>query len=746
MRIYTRPNLVLKDSEGNIVGSYEFEYQAIKAAKLQFAGTYTLERPTGSYQGGSGETVVAPIAPAAPSTLVATAFSSTVITLAWADNSDNETGFVIERSLDGVTGWSVIHTTAPLIIAYVDANLTPETEYFYRVKATNTGVDSTYTLTDSTTTLAVVTETPPSTDIPALKRTEIEDSFSLLPQDANGWTIFEPTANTMVYYIDYVNGDDDTATPYASTAFADMKNPTMAGLVTYKTLSAAWNGVSGDVWFLLRGGTDHNFGSTGTRSVVAGTSHTVRAVVAGYDTTANGMPRMTYQDAVYGCMRYWKGSSYNSLIGIDFTQRPRDPEHAEFVGWGLTGQEGLGVQGGFTSYGKPAEQNIDCLIEGCKFHFAICTLHNHRETVVRRNTFTNNYSEFTHAQGVYATVSSVLLEENVFDHTGWWNKGEIGGAEATIFNHNTYFSDSDHCIFRGNIFSRPSSIGNKWTSNPDAATPSSASVNSIFSSNILLEDNLYIDCEMAMSIGGNDDYDDGPRFQDMYVLNNFVVDCGLTQQTNRTLAWGIEANDWITGVISGNVVQGADSDVLTNSFGIHVRGHTSDVSVNDNVIYNTGPQNVEGSSYSLKVRQAEIDATYTNSNSNPMFNVSFASNYIQNPNSLNRQLWSTCESGVAFTANTFYSAANDPEVAFSVLDVDMDAATWNASVGGTNIFAQTTFVDATRTTGTYMGSIGNTATKAAFLTSIRAQTYDNWNPLLMGKPVVDYLRAGFVPV
>jgi hypothetical protein len=79
-----------------------------------------------------------PTAPAAPSNLAATAVSPTKINLTWADNSANESGFVVERSLNGVDGWIEIVTTAANAMGYTDAtNVNPSTQYFYRVRAIN---------------------------------------------------------------------------------------------------------------------------------------------------------------------------------------------------------------------------------------------------------------------------------------------------------------------------------------------------------------------------------------------------------------------------------------------------------------------------------------------------------------------------------------------------------------------------------------------------------------------------------
>jgi hypothetical protein len=44
----------------------------------------------------------------APTELIATPFSQTMIGLWWQDRSDNEIGFSVERSPDGISDWQVI--------------------------------------------------------------------------------------------------------------------------------------------------------------------------------------------------------------------------------------------------------------------------------------------------------------------------------------------------------------------------------------------------------------------------------------------------------------------------------------------------------------------------------------------------------------------------------------------------------------------------------------------------------------
>src|SRR5262249_52131646 len=73
--------------------------------------------------------------PAAPTNLTATAVSSSQINLTWQDNSSNETGFLIERSTDGVH-WTLVATVGHNVTSYSDTGLSRRTKYYYRVRAT----------------------------------------------------------------------------------------------------------------------------------------------------------------------------------------------------------------------------------------------------------------------------------------------------------------------------------------------------------------------------------------------------------------------------------------------------------------------------------------------------------------------------------------------------------------------------------------------------------------------------------
>lgn len=91
-------------------------------------------------------------APLAPSNLSATTVSSSAIDLAWADNSNNEASFNIERSLDGVN-FSPLASVGADSVSYRDAGLTASTTYWYRVNAENSGGASAWSNDASATTL-----------------------------------------------------------------------------------------------------------------------------------------------------------------------------------------------------------------------------------------------------------------------------------------------------------------------------------------------------------------------------------------------------------------------------------------------------------------------------------------------------------------------------------------------------------------------------------------------------------------
>jgi fibronectin type 3 domain-containing protein len=80
-------------------------------------------------------------APSAPSNLLATAIDTNKVSLAWADNSSNEFGFIIERKT-GTGAWQLLATLGANTTSYLDTTAIAGTSYTYHVRATGQGGDS----------------------------------------------------------------------------------------------------------------------------------------------------------------------------------------------------------------------------------------------------------------------------------------------------------------------------------------------------------------------------------------------------------------------------------------------------------------------------------------------------------------------------------------------------------------------------------------------------------------------------
>jgi hypothetical protein len=118
--------------------TYTFRVRAFNAS----AGAYS------DYSNQAGAKLTQTV-PAAPSNFTAAAVATSRIHLSWTDNSNNETGFAIERatynSKNGkLGGWSQIATVGANVTAYDDTGVASSGSYAYRIRSFNSAGDSAY--------------------------------------------------------------------------------------------------------------------------------------------------------------------------------------------------------------------------------------------------------------------------------------------------------------------------------------------------------------------------------------------------------------------------------------------------------------------------------------------------------------------------------------------------------------------------------------------------------------------------
>ncbi len=554
--------------------------------------------------------------------------------------------------------------------------------------------------------------------------------FDLPPQDAQGWTVLTPSADSRLIYVDDVAGNDDTGAfhlPSDPVIGADPRAP-VGPVQAYRTLDAAHarSRVGSADWILLRAG---GVWMNTTLLARSGRSPTERSVVTSY---GQG-PRPELRTGVRLAMG--AGHLYHAaVIGIRFWAHTRDSDGPYFSGY----HGSLG----FAFYNRVADdtrQVHDVLIEDCVFRSYVSNeieggggSSGHRPIsrfVIRRSIISGNYRtelQTQHSQGLYfnggghPVQPAILLQENLFDHNGWRiqqiETGENSpvDGQATMYNHNTYFNAPRGVIFDRNLFLRSSSIGNKWTE---------------VGIGLVLDDNLFAEGEVGISMGGNGQ---GPhRFRDVVVRNNVFTDLGRSRPTNRWLSWGIEASDWDGGILQGNLVIHQRS-FSSNTFALLINvtpgGATRDVWVTGNVAAN--------------LRTSDNVALFRLEGAGSVSNIVFRDNVAQTPTS--SPLIAAPSTGYSFAGNNQYHSPAAAGQQFRVDGAPTDLAGWISATGDTGATVSApAFPDPERDLEGYIEHLGLGNSFEDFLDAVHGQSRSNWNPDLTARAINDWLRGGF---
>ncbi|MBC3540039.1 gliding motility-associated C-terminal domain-containing protein [Rufibacter sediminis] len=125
-----------------IANNTAYAYYRLNISAIKSGGTFQLAE----WRLFEGDAIVA------PSALTAFSTAGDEVHLTWTDFSVNETGFEVERSLDG-TNFAKIATVTANTKVFFDRNLTQNTKYYYRVRTIGAELNSSYSVVSSTRTL-----------------------------------------------------------------------------------------------------------------------------------------------------------------------------------------------------------------------------------------------------------------------------------------------------------------------------------------------------------------------------------------------------------------------------------------------------------------------------------------------------------------------------------------------------------------------------------------------------------------
>jgi len=192
--------------------------------------------------------ITLPNPPKVPAKLTATTVSNKRINLAWADSSKNETGFKIERKKTATGTYTQIASIGANIISYADTNLTPSSQFFYRVRAFNIGGNSGYSLEANATTLPNPPKKPYNLTATPVSNKRINLAWTDSSTTENGFRIERKKGAAGIYaqiaqvnanvksYADTTGLSPNTAYSYRVRAFNAGGNSPYSNEVTATTL------------------------------------------------------------------------------------------------------------------------------------------------------------------------------------------------------------------------------------------------------------------------------------------------------------------------------------------------------------------------------------------------------------------------------------------------------------------------------------------------------------------------------
>ncbi len=500
----------------------------------------------------------------------------------------------------------------------------------------------------------------------------------------DGWTILEPSPDSLVVYVSSSQGNDENAGTSALApvhTIAEGMRRLRDGFPDHLRLKR------GDVWH-------EEFGFWG----MSGRSAAEPIVVESYG-AGTARPRVIADNepALRGLN---DEVNYFAFTGMHLQIENRD--------------EGLAPTG--IRWLAPTSHLLfeDLLIEGFSTNVVVQgyfgTIDNFQ---IRRCTIIDSFDTETLSQGMYCeNVDGILIEECLFDYNGW-HEGQYG---QTVFNHNIYIhAECSGLVARGNIISRSSSHGLQ-------ARPGG-----------VVENNVFVRCPVSCSfgyvLGGSDPTLGGVGGQ---VRNNVFLEGNDIADKPRGI-----------GLQVGNIAADKGAQIENNYFvrndsvqpygaAIELQGGNglgiNQTLVQDNVCfgYNAG---LTAEGVATKYSATDIRNNYFL----PQDTYSFVVHHR----------FELISAQMHYRGNV-YGSPRDPNYWFRANSVHYGLNGWKTlALDSTGASGDGDFPDSGRSLSSYSALHGFPASVAGFLSEARNQSRLTWTPACMAAPVVDYIRVGF---
>jgi hypothetical protein len=273
---------------------------------------------------------------------------------------------------------------------------------------------------------------------------------SHVSRDPQGWTVVTPSSDSRVIYVSSLKGDDandglsEGAPKKTSAAGTALLRQGYPDQLLFKRGDVWQEANALDVWQL------------------SGRSPQEPMVIGAYGT--GNRPRFDFSNGP-ALMTFGGGDSPISMdnlifMSLHFLGTAHDPTHGTPSGaaplcvrWLQGGQDDLFE---------------DMRFEFCELVFQDTTTAPISRLTIRRSLLLDSYDlSGAHAQGIYIeNTASTTIQENIFDHCGWYPNDVVPGASPTMFNHCVYWQtgQAGDGILTDNIIMRASAHGTQMRS------------------------------------------------------------------------------------------------------------------------------------------------------------------------------------------------------------------------------------------------------------------------------------------